>query len=237
MLAASTAPAFIRATDKSDRKPKIVGSGECQYVVEHDCMQVPDHIKWQDTHGVALDAAGLIYVKHRTKTVEIMDAVVVFDDKGRFVRSFGKEYHGGGHGIDIRKEGNQEYLYLCDNKGYIAKTTLKGETVWKQTAPKLDAYAGAGPFINEKPGIWGKGRKFSPTNIAFAPDRTSSFAMIKTQRLLAILAEPALHSVNSKLHTDYGGMIVLDEPRRSWFVIALTHDCSTLTYAENRSPS
>jgi len=170
MLAASTAPAFVKATDKSDSKPKIVGSGECQYVVEHDCMQVPDHIRWEDTHGVAVDAAGLIYVKHRTKTVELMDAIVVFDEKGRFVRSFGKEYHGGGHGIDIRKEGGQEYLYLCDNKGYIAKTTLKGETIWKQTAPKLDAYAGAAPFINQKPGIWGKGRKFSPTNIAFAPD-------------------------------------------------------------------
>ena len=170
ILAASAAPAFIRATDKSNRKPKIVGSGEHQYAVEHDCMHTPDHIRWEDTHGVTVDAAGLVYIKHRTKTAEIMDAIVVFDAKGRFVRSFGKEYHGGGHGIDIRMEDGEEYLYLCDNKGYIAKTTLKGETIWKQTAPELDAYAGAAPFINQKPGVWGKGRKFSPTNIAFAPD-------------------------------------------------------------------
>jgi DNA-binding beta-propeller fold protein YncE len=170
MLAASAAPAFLNATDKSDSKPKIVGTGEYQYVAEHDCMQVPDHIQWEDTHGVTVDSEGLIYIKHRTKTVELMDAIVVFDGKGKFVRSFGKEYHGGGHGIDIRKEGSQEYLYLCDNKGYIAKTTLKGETIWKHTAPKLEAYADASPFVNQKPGIWGKGRKFSPTNIAFAPD-------------------------------------------------------------------
>ena len=96
-------------------------------------MHTPDHIRWEDTHGVTVDAAGLVYIKHRTKTAEIMDAIVVFDAKGRFVRSFGKEYHGGGHGIDIRMEDGEEYLYLCDNKGYIAKTTLKGETIWKDS--------------------------------------------------------------------------------------------------------
>ena len=37
---------------------------------------------------------------------------MVFDPEGKFVRSFGKEYHGGGHGIDIREENGQEFLYL-----------------------------------------------------------------------------------------------------------------------------
>ena len=54
-----------------------------------------------------------------------MDAIVVFDPAGKFVRSFGKEYHGGGHGIDIRKENGQEFLYLCDVKNrLVAKATL-----------------------------------------------------------------------------------------------------------------
>ena len=35
-----------------------------------------------------------------------MDTVLVFDPKGKFVRSFGKEWHDGGHGIEIRKEGS-----------------------------------------------------------------------------------------------------------------------------------
>ncbi|MGB0580785.1 MAG: peptidase [Limisphaerales bacterium] len=169
MLASGVAPVVLGA-DKSGRKPKVIGVDGHRFEVHHDCMEVPDHIRWQDTHGVAVDAEGLIYVKHRTKTKERMDAVVVFDAKGRFVRSFGKEYHGGGHGIDIRKEGGEEFLYLSDNKGYIAKTTLTGETVWKQTAPKLAAYAGAAPFVVKTPGKYGKGKKFIPTNIAFAPD-------------------------------------------------------------------
>ena len=170
MLTAGAAPAILGAVDKSGSKPKVIGPVGHRYEVHHDCMQRPDHIRWQDTHGVAVDAEGLIYVKHRTKTAEVMDAVVVFDSEGKYVRSFGREFHGGGHGIDIRLESGEEFLYLCDNKGYIAKTTLKGEQIWRQTAPAVDVYAGAKPFIPQTPGNYDKGTKFSPTNIAFAPD-------------------------------------------------------------------
>lgn len=169
-LTGSFAPTIVGAEDKSGTKPTVIGVEGHRYEVHHDCMQVPKHIRWQDTHGTAVDSEGLIYIKHRTMTAEIQDAIVVFDAKGRFVRSFGKEYHGGGHGIDIRKDDGIEYLYLCDNKGYIAKTTLKGEVVWKQESPKIDVYEGAKPFKVKTPGKYGKGTKFSPTNIAFAPD-------------------------------------------------------------------
>ncbi len=125
-LAAGSAPAILGAEDKSGLKLPVIGPEGHRYEVHHDCMQIPQHIRWQDTHGVAVDAAGLIYVKHRTKTVDPQDAVVVFDRNGTFVRSFGKEFHGGGHGIDIRRDGGEEFLYLCDNKGHIAKCTLKG---------------------------------------------------------------------------------------------------------------
>lgn len=167
---AGSAPAILGAADKSGSKPPVIGPEGHRYEVHHDCMQIPGHIKWQDTHGVAVDAAGLIYIKHRTMTPEPQDAVVVFDSTGKFVRSFGKEFHGGGHGIDIRREGDTEYLYLCDNKGYIAKTTLTGELVFKQTAPQIPPYHDARPFEVKTPGKYGKGRLFSPTNIAFAPD-------------------------------------------------------------------
>ena len=170
MLVSGSAPAIHGATDKSGSRPRVIGPEGYRYEVHHDCMQVPGHIRWQDTHGVAVDSEGLIYVKHRTKTTEVMDAIVVFDDSGRMVRSFGKEFHGGGHGIDIRRDEGEEFLYLCDNKGYIAKQTLKGETVWKQTAPEVEVYDGAAPFEVKTPGEYGKGIKFSPTNIAFAPD-------------------------------------------------------------------
>lgn len=170
LVAAGVAPAIHGASDKSGSRVKVLGPEGHRYELHHDHFQPPASIPWQDTHGVAIDAEGLVYVKHRTKTERPVDAVVVFDSQGRVVRSFGKEYHGGGHGIDVREEGGQEFLYLCDNKGYIAKTNLKGETVWKQTAPRLEVYAGARPYRSTRPGEYGKGHKFSPTNVAFAPD-------------------------------------------------------------------
>src|SRR5438094_6238325 len=88
-----------------------------------------------------------------------MDTVVVFDPKGKYVRSFGKEWHGGGHGIDIRKEAGEEFLYLCNMHPVrsVVKTTLKGEVVWKKSFP-------------EEARVYKDVNGFSPTNVAFAPN-------------------------------------------------------------------
>jgi hypothetical protein len=90
--------------------------------------------------------------------------MVVFDHKGKFVKSWGKEFKGGAHGLYIRKEGNEEFLYLCDTKrGLVVKTTLNGEEVFTLGYPKVsEVYA--------KPGPDGKPLKYSPTNLAVAPN-------------------------------------------------------------------
>jgi len=128
-VAASVGPAIL-AQDKAGSKLPVIGSGPHTYEAVHGWGDLPSSIVWGDTHGVCVDAAGLVYIKHRSNAPQAMDAIAVFDPQGKFVRSFGKEYHGGGHGIDIRKEGNEEFLYLCDVKnGVVAKTNLKGEVV------------------------------------------------------------------------------------------------------------
>ena len=86
----------------------------------------------------------------------------MFDPAGKFVRSFGNEYsafniHTVGHGIDIRKEGNTEYLYLCHTwAGLVTKTTLKGEIVWALSTPW-------------ESGVYKDPKQFIPTNVAFHP--------------------------------------------------------------------
>jgi hypothetical protein len=152
-------PTILGAADKSGSKRPVLGQGEYTYECIHGWGELPAHIQWGETHGVAIDEAGLIYIKHRNNAADPMDAIVVFDPEGRFVRSFGDEYHGGGHGIDIRKEGNTEFLYLCDIKhNLVSKTTLKGELVWVKGRPS-------------EPGVYADARsRFSPTNVAFAPD-------------------------------------------------------------------
>jgi hypothetical protein len=157
--ASQLGPAILHAEDKAGTKPAIVGSGEHTYECIHGWGELPASIRWGETHGVAIDEAGLIYVKHRSTAKDPIDAIVVFDPEGKFVRSFGREYHGGGHGIDIRKEGGEEFLYLCDVKNsVVAKTDLKGERVWTKGKPEeTDVY-------NDP------ARKFVPTNVAFGPD-------------------------------------------------------------------
>lgn len=154
----AVAPTILGATDKSSSAPPILGQDAHRYEAHHNWGELPDHIKWGETHGVTVDKAGMIYIKHRATTPEPMDAIVVFDPQGKFVRSFGKEYHGGGHGIDIREEGGEEFLYLCDVKNrLVAKTTLSGEQLWKMNYP-------------QEAGVYEKLEQFNPTNVAFAPD-------------------------------------------------------------------
>lgn len=167
-LAATAAPSFtiLRAGARDDAQHPVVGEGEHRYECHHNWGQVPDHIHWFETHGVAVDKEGLIYIKHRaggdkpSSPAMAQDTIVVFDPDGKFVRSFGKEYHGGGHGIDIREENGQEFLYLSCMfpVNLVLKTDLKGEVVWKKEKP-------------EEPGVYKDPEaRFSPTNVAFAPD-------------------------------------------------------------------
>lgn len=157
-LATLISPTILRASDKTGRRNTVMGTGAHKYEAIHGWGNLPDHIQWGNTHGVCIDANGLIYIKHQSAAETEMDAIAVFDPEGKFVRSFGKEYHGGGHGLDIRQEGNQEFLYLCDIKHRkVVKTDLKGEQLWSLSYP-----VEANLYENDK--------KFVPTNVAFAPD-------------------------------------------------------------------
>jgi hypothetical protein len=157
-VAYGIAPRFLGATDKAGAKAPRVGEGEHTYEVIHNWGELPAHIVWGETHGVAVDAEGMIYIKHRSDAPQPMDAIAIFDPSGRFVRSFGKEYHSGGHGIDIRREEGEEFLYLCDIKNrQVSKTTLAGDRLWVMDYPR-------------EAGVYEKLDQFNPTNVAFAPD-------------------------------------------------------------------
>jgi hypothetical protein len=156
--AAFAGPLILGAADKAESKTPVIGEGEYRYECHHNWGELPSHLHWETTHGVTIDDEGLVYVKQQGHGGSPMDTIVVFDPKGKFVRSFGKDFYPGGHGIDVRKEGKEPFLYLCDvAHATVAKMTLKGEYVWKMGPPKeIDVYD--------------KGKKYSPTNLAFAPD-------------------------------------------------------------------
>jgi hypothetical protein len=155
---AAIGPSLLHASDKSGGRLPILGTGAHTYEATHNWGTLPKHIRWGDTHGVVFDQSGLIYFTHQSAARDPMDAVAVFDPQGQFIRSFGKEFHGGGHGLAIRKEGKEEFLYLCDIKNRkVAKLSLDGRIVWSRGAP-------------QEAGVYNHGAAYVPTNVAFAPD-------------------------------------------------------------------
>ncbi len=157
-------PLILGAANKSGSAKPVIGTGSYTYEVTHDWGELPAQIKYGNTHGVCQDSQGHIYIHHTVNAAsESSDSMVVFDEKGKFVKSWGKEFKGGAHGLHIRKEGSTEFLYLCDTKrGIVVKTTLDGEQVFLIGYPdESDAY---------KPNSDGTKKKYSPTNLAIAPN-------------------------------------------------------------------
>ncbi len=132
-------------------KAVTLGSGEHTYEFLGDWGKLPNGVQWGYTHGVVIDRQQRVFIHNRSK-----DAVVIFDHKGKFIKSWGAEFEKGAHGMLLHREGNAEYLYLADPERHlIAKTTLDGEIIWKLGAP-MDS------------GFYPSEDKYKPTNIAVA---------------------------------------------------------------------
>ena len=161
---AAAAPFVLGTTNKSGSKLPIVGDADHQYEAIHDWGQPPANIKYGNTHGVCEDSQGHIYIHHTVHAdSESADTIVVFDEAGKFVRSWGKQYKGGAHGLMLRKEGTEEFLYLCDYAhAIVTKRTLKGEEVftlgYPVESPAYDPSRNNGRVL------------YQPTNLAIAPN-------------------------------------------------------------------
>jgi DNA-binding beta-propeller fold protein YncE len=152
---------YVRGTDKADAKTPVVGGCAHQYEVIHDWGQIPASHVLGNTHGVCVDSNGQVYVKHTVgQGAQCENAVIVFDGKGKFVRSWGKDFKGGAHGLHLSKEAEGEFLYLCDvNRHLVVKATLSGKEIWTAEFPaQSDLYN----YADE----------YRPTNIAVAPNGT-----------------------------------------------------------------
>ncbi|MBK8100504.1 MAG: peptidase [Planctomycetes bacterium] len=131
----------------------VLGEGAHRY------RWIPDWGRFQDreignTHGAMLvDKKGRIFANTDTE-----QAVLIFGEDGKLQGSWGKEFHGGLHGMCIREEGGVEYLYLAHTRRHEAvKTTLDGKVQWTIAYPKE-----AGIYENEG--------QYAPTSIAVGPD-------------------------------------------------------------------
>ena len=155
------APQLLLQAAEASATP-VIGDGAFKFECHHYWGQLPDGHHYGDaTHGVAIDSQGFIYISHQGGP----GSVFVFDPEGKFVRSMAPQHQGYGHGIDIRLEGNDDFIYLSPNNfglppekwNKAQKLTVKGDVVWE----------GGPPPQSHR---YDKGESFNPTNISFCPD-------------------------------------------------------------------
>jgi hypothetical protein len=167
--AAIAAPRILTA--QKTEKQLVIGEGEHRYEVQHYWPQLPDKYTWQTTHNVALDRDGFLYVIHEGReNLKDHPSIFVFDPQGKFVRAFGQRFQGGGHGLEVRTEGNQQFLWVTAYQQVksFAKLTLTGEVVWERHAPMDSKLYPTGEDTHPEK-RWGRDA-FMPTNFAFLPD-------------------------------------------------------------------
>ncbi len=139
------------ATSARSRESVRLGSGEHTYELVEGWGVLPAGVKYGYTHGVQVTDDQRVVIHNQSK-----DSVIVFDEDGRFIKSWGPEFESGAHGCQLHKEGQEEFLYLSDyNRHIVVKTTLDGETVWTLPWP-------------EDSGLYQSEEEFKPTNVAVA---------------------------------------------------------------------
>ncbi len=134
--------------------PIVLGEGAHTYQWARGWGRAADAKDLGNTHGcLVVDQDGNILANTDTE-----QAVVVFSPDGKILRTWGKEFHGGLHGMCLRKEDGKEVLYLAHTRRHeVVKTTIDGTVLWTIGWPQAS-------------GIYEKEEQFNPTAVAVAPD-------------------------------------------------------------------
>jgi DNA-binding beta-propeller fold protein YncE len=131
-----------------------LGAGKHRYEWVVGWAKLPAGMTFGNTHGgIVVDSQGRIYVNTDTE-----NAIIVFDKNGKFLKSWGKDFKGGTHGMAIAKEGGREILYLGHiGRNEVVKATLEGEVLATYPYP-------------DKAAIYKDAKEYKPTGVAVAPN-------------------------------------------------------------------
>lgn len=111
----------------------ILGQGSFRYEVNTNWAKLdPIRFPVNDCHEMAMDKLGRIFML----TNDTANNILIFDQQGNLLDSWGHEYPGG-HGLSIFEENGVEYLLITDTERHeVIKTTLSGELVMAIGAPR-----------------------------------------------------------------------------------------------------
>ncbi len=114
-------------------KDLIIGHGSHQYKVDlHWGALNANFYPVKDCHEMVIDQKGRIFLL----TNHTKNNVLIYDASGRLLDTWGTTYPGA-HGLTIKDEGGEEFLYIADNERHeVIKTTLDGREIMVLPFPK-----------------------------------------------------------------------------------------------------
>lgn len=124
-----------------------------QYVHDPSWGALPEGLAdWAYVPAVAVDSQDRVYVNQRGRP-----SVIVYSRTGELLATWGDQFEKGAHGLQLRREATDEYLYFTDVARHcVVKATLDGHELWTLGQPG-------------QVGAWGE--PFNrPTSVSFTPD-------------------------------------------------------------------
>ena len=191
--AVAAAPAFPRR-DRQSRATRlpILGEGEHQ-VRSHSRLGrvAANHSSYGNTHGVCEDSQGHIYVHHTVQCLQREYWTLWWSSirRANLFAPGAEQFKGGAHGLTIRKEGSEEFLYLCD---YPARHRDQADVEGRRSI-----YAGVSGGIGCLQGEEhdGSAIAYRPTNVAIRSQRRYlCWRWIRIKLHQSIQPESRIHS-------------------------------------------
>jgi len=115
--------------------PIIGGYGKYRYQYMPDLLKAPDGAHMVNCHGLVLDDDNNIYLTYETDKDHDDNCLIRWKPDGtggEFLRGGNRSLCSGEpHGLKIKNEGGELYLYHANNDKKLSKTTLNGDIVWQ----------------------------------------------------------------------------------------------------------
>jgi hypothetical protein len=127
--------AFTAQNEKLSTEPIIGGQGKFRYQYMPDLLKAPEGASLVNCHGLVLDSDNNIYLTYQNDGKTDQNCLIRWNPDGT-----GGDFMSGGnstlcsgtpHGLKIKTEGGEQFLYHANNNQKLTKTTLDGTIQWQ----------------------------------------------------------------------------------------------------------
>lgn len=112
---------------------QVIGHGDFRYKIDLNWGALnASYYPVKDCHEMVEDSQGRLILL----TNETQNNVIIYDKSGKLLETWGSEYPGA-HGLTLKDEGGEDFLYIADNNRHeVIKTDLKGKVILTIPYPK-----------------------------------------------------------------------------------------------------